>query len=442
MELFLTAFPSIFFFPLELLSAIVVFAWPLERRRNFAIRIILFSFAMVVLAGVYAYAILFLSRTGMSGLLTYRGGFLSSLTWCSLLFAVMVLLLWAVMDISLREAIYCGTCAYLLEHMAYCLRLILPHVSTSFSADAGEPLYFLIMGGVYVAGYFFFVRPMIRDRHYVTTAMESLWLLVGVLTVVLVMSVLASAYSFELLHGIYALICCTFALVGQVKQQKQLGLQQELSLQQQLWQRHKAQLEMSQENIEIINRKCHDLKHQVAALKLIHDVEKQNQVIDSLQESVMIYDSILKTGNEVLDTVLTEKSLLCGQKDIILTCIADGALLSFLDAVDLYTLFGNALDNAIEAAQQLPKEDRMIDLQVRLKVGLILICITNRFTGTVEMGENLPKTSKENKYDHGFGLRSIQAVAEKYDGVLTIKAEGTLFRLQVAIPVQRQPDQR
>lgn len=437
MELFLTEFPSIFFFPMELMSAIVVFAWPLERRRYFAIRVFLCVLATIVMIGVCACGALFLPGTGIMDSLTYQEGFLSSLAWCSLLFAVMVLILWAVMDISLREAVYCGTCAYLLEHMVYCLRLILPHISADFSADAGEPLYFLIMSGVYVAGYFFFVRPMIRDRHYATTAMESLWLLVSVLMVVLVMSVLASAYSFELLHGIYALICCTFALVGQVKQQKQLGLQQELSLQQQLWQRHKAQLEMSQENIEIINRKCHDLKHQVAALKLIHDVEKQNQVIDSLQESVMIYDSILKTGNEVLDTVLTEKSLLCGQKDIALTCIADGALLSFLDAVDLYTLFGNALDNAIEATQQLPREDRMIDLQVRLKVGLILICITNRFTGTVEMGENLPKTNKEDKYDHGFGLRSIQAVAEKYDGVLTIKTENTLFRLQVVIPVQR-----
>ena len=438
MELVLMSLRSLIIFPLELLAAMLVFAWPLEKRRHFIGRICLCVLAMAMLFGTFiGMAFLLLPELTEATAINGQGGLLSGVGGCSLLFAIVVLILWFTMEVPLREAVYCGTCAYLLEHMAYCLRLILPYVFPTLSADAGKPLYYLIMAGVFISGYFLFVRPMIRDHHYVTTAVESLWLLVSVLVVVLVMSMLASTFEFELLHSIYALLCCGFALVGQVKQQKQLGLQQELSLQQQLWQRHKAQFEMSKENIEIINQKCHDLKHQVAALKHIQDPERRDEVIDSLQESVMIYDSILKTGNEVLDTVLTEKSLLCRQKEIALTCIADGKLLSFLDAVDIYTLFGNALDNAIEAAQHLPREERMIDLQVRQKAGLILICITNRFAGTIELGGNLPKTSKEDKFYHGFGLKSIQTVAEKYDGILTLKMEDSLFRLRIAIPIQR-----
>ena len=151
----------------------------------------------------------------------------------------------------------------------------------------------------------------------------------------------------------------------------------------------------------------------------------------------MIYDSILKTGNEILDTVLTEKSLLCNQNGVKLSCIADGGLLSFMDAVDLYTLFGNALDNAIEAVLPLPEEERMIDLQVRQKAGQILIHITNRFAGSLEVGEDLPKTSKEDTGHHGFGPKSIRAVVEQYGGILNWNATDLLFTLRITIPIHR-----
>ena len=179
------------------------------------------------------------------------------------------------------------------------------------------------------------------------------------------------------------------------------------------------------------------MKHQVAALKHIRDPARQDEVIDSLQESVMIYDAMLKTGNDILDTVLTEKSLLCSRHRIALTCMADGQLLSFMDAVELYTLFGNALDNAIEASLPLPESERMIDLQVQQKAGLILIRVTNRFSGTVEASAELPKTSKADQDWHGFGLKSIRAVAEKYGGLMNLRGEDGVFTLRITIPANR-----
>ena len=73
-----------------------------------------------------------------------------------------------------------------------------------------------------------------------------------------------------------------------------------------------------------------------------------------------IYDSMLKTGNEALDVIFAEKSLLCRKNDIKLNCIIDGAKLSFMETADIYVLFGNLMDNAMEAVEKLSDVDKRI----------------------------------------------------------------------------------
>ncbi len=347
---------------------------------------------------------------------------------------VMVIAVRLLCRVSFREAVYCISCAYLTEHIAYGIRLIVNGLTGTLCANSGRPLYFLIHITVYLIAYFMFAKKMLHEGHYVTGALSSAGLMASTLFVVLLMSIAASKYDFEFIHGIYALFCCTFVLYGQVKQQKQLNLQAELNFREQLWVRAKVQYEMSRETIDIINRKCHDLKHQVAALRMIDNLEKRSDVIDSIEDSVMIYDSILKTGNTILDTVLTEKSLLCNQKHITLTCIADGKQLEFMDAMELYTLFGNALDNAIEGVQDLPEEERVVSLLLHQKAGLIFVQIENRYQGEIVMKDGLPVTSKQDKNYHGFGVKSIIQIVERYHGFVTIEAEEHIFLLRLTFP--------
>lgn len=68
-----------------------------------------------------------------------------------------------------------------------------------------------------------------------------------------------------------------------------------------------------------------------------------------------------KTGNKVLDTVLTTKSLYCNKHGIIFTCVADGTLLDFMDVMDICSIFGNALDNAIECEMKIPEKEKTPD---------------------------------------------------------------------------------
>jgi hypothetical protein len=102
-----------------------------------------------------------------------------------------------------------------------------------------------------------------------------------------------------------------------------------------------------QESIDLINQKYHDLKHQIAVLRA-ESGEKRNAVLDNMEQEIKAYEAQNDTGNKVLDTVLTGKSLTCRTKNIQLTCVADGTVLDFMDVMDISNLFGNALDNAID----------------------------------------------------------------------------------------------
>ena len=419
---------TIIFFPLELISGILVFCLPLEKKNHFIFR-------MTGLSIVGLLVIYFTTTSGVGYASDTDTNLFWSLFGCGLIFFFTVMLVWSCCRITLKEAIYCGTCAYLTEHIAYCIRGILGSLFGEKFSVSGTVPYFIIYILVYVTAYFIFSKRMVRDKHYVTSALNSLGLMLCALFIVLVMSILASTYHFEKIHFIYAMFSCFFVLFSQIKQQNQIALQEKLTIQQQLWIKHKAQYEMSRENIDLINQKCHDLKHQISALKKIKDLEQQKKAISSIEDSVMIYDSILETGNEILDTVLTEKSMICNSNHITMTCIADGKLLDFMDSIDLYTLFGNAMDNAIESVLKLENEEmRFINVQIYEKVDLIFIQLENRYAGEVEMNDGLPVSQKEDNGYHGFGLKSIQQMAEKYHGFITIETENQIFLLRITIP--------
>lgn len=425
-------------FPIELFTALIVYAVRLEKRENF-----LKKFVFTVLLECMVMVALFEYQDGIPVFMTAETGMTVTGTMlvCAFVFFLMAVLVWIPFRVSLKEAVYCATCAYLTEHIAYCLRLIIKGF-TGLGTGPGTLLHLAVHVGVYVLSYYIFARKMAKEKHYATSAVKSFGFMTIVLFLVLGMSVAASVRDFETIHGIYALFCCIFVLYSQLKQMSQLSLQEELNVQKQLWMRHKAQYEMSKETIDIINRKCHDLKHQVAALRGIDNLEKRSDAIDSIEESVMIYDAMPQTGNTILDTVLTEKSLVCSQEQINLTCIADGGLLDFMDAVDLYTLFGNALDNAIEGVRKLPADQRCISLLLHKKAGLIFIQFENPYQDDIRMENGIPRTSKHDRNYHGFGIKSIIHTAEKYGGFVTIETEYKIFLLRLTIPAVQVTTQK
>lgn len=203
-----------------------------------------------------------------------------------------------------------------------------------------------------------------------------------------------------------------------------------------------AQYRQSRESIDMINRKYHDLKHQITAIRMENDPEKRSAWLDEMESDIKTYEAQNKTGNTVLDTLLTGKSLYCQKHNITLTCVADGALLNFMDVMDICSIFGNALDNAIECEKKLPdKEKRLIHVTVSSQKNFILLKFENYYEGELKLEAGLPVTTKEDTEYHGYGIKSIQYVAQKYGGTATVGTAGNWFELKVLLPAQSENNQ-
>lgn len=213
------------------------------------------------------------------------------------------------------------------------------------------------------------------------------------------------------------------------------SMRQELELVHLLLQKEQEQYRLSKENIAIINQKCHDLKHQIRAVRKVDEGER-DQYLKEIEESIRIYEAIVKTGNEVLDTILTEKSLYCKEHGIVISCVADGKLLEFINHMDLYSLFGNALDNAIEAVEQFEEQEkRQIDVLVYKQQRFLVVNIINPIGEPIELENELPITTKRDKNLHGFGVRSMKYIVKKYDGFFNITQEDGCFSLKFLFPI-------
>ena len=233
--------------------------------------------------------------------------------------------------------------------------------------------------------------------------------------------------------NLFDMFCCIELLIIMLDAFRLRQARQEQLLVQRILHQERAQHEMAKANIEVINRKCHDLKHQISALRQMNSPEEKEQSIGELESAVLLYDRFAKTGNRDLDVVLTEKGLLCEQKQIRLECMADGEKLSFMkDPADIYSLFGNALDNAIECVSAIENPNwRVIVLNVSTRGNCLVIHMENRCPVSPDFEDGLPKTSKQDAEYHGFGMRSMRYIAEKNGGTLTARWENGLFLLDI-----------
>lgn len=226
-------------------------------------------------------------------------------------------------------------------------------------------------------------------------------------------------------------------------QHRELEMKYELDAIHNVLETQYVQYRQSRESIEVINRKYHDLKHQIAALRKESDPRRRGEWLDAMESDIAVYEAQNKTGNAVLDTVLTGKSLYCQKHGINFTCVADGSVLKFLDVMDICTIFGNALDNAIEAVLQLPdKEQRLIHLSVSAQKGFLLILVENYYAGELRFENGLPLSTKGDDKFHGFGVKSIRYSAARYGGTVSITTENHWFHLKILIPLPSRKKQK
>ena len=226
------------------------------------------------------------------------------------------------------------------------------------------------------------------------------------------------------------ILVCRLMLISQG------NISEELRITQLLLHAQQKEYESIKDDMQMINIKCHDIRHQLDQ----YAGRLTSSELSELRHMIQIYDSHLNTGNEILNMVLYKKQAIMEQKHIRFTCLSDARGMGFMDASDVFSLMNNAMDNAIEAVSHLEESLRLISLQIREENGILYIHLSN-FTQNQIEGTSLPGTTKENRRLHGYGLLSIRFVVEKYGGVMSVRTEDGLFHLNICLPLHEDEEE-
>lgn len=360
----------------------------------------------------------------------------------------MFALIWLCCDLSLKDTGYTCVRAFVLAEFSASLSWQLYGFFFQVETDAttlhGLLFALAVYAAVYIAAYFAEARHM-ESQGALHVKTNELWAAVFIAAMVFLISNISfvtqnTPFSSRLVPELFYIrtlvnFCGLLVLYIYQEQRRESQLTSELKSIENILKRQFEQYKHSKEAIELINYKYHDIKHQVGVIRAEQDSSKRATYLEEMEAGLEGYEAQHKTGNKIIDTILTSKSLTCQQKGITLTSVADGALLDFMDTIDISTIFGNALDNAIESAVKLPDEKkRLVRVALYAHNNFIVIRFENYFEGTVKMEDGLPKTTKKDNAYHGFGLKSIRHTAEKYGGTITIATEDNWFTVRVLIP--------
>lgn len=411
---------------IELLAACMIFLFPHRSRKGFAVKMTGF----IVLFTAVSYLI-------NSNLDLTSAGVYTFAYWVAYLLAIW-LFVWLGIGGSPLKAAFYAIYACAVQHIAYDIYLIY-----TILGGKNYIIIVLIFVAVYLLAFFFAAQKLAQDDSFILNR-RYLFPIATIIILVWILSIMDDSFvsgfeSGDLHRVIYRIcdgLCCFYVLWVQTSQRELMRLQSELSGINAAWRLKKEQYEMTGDTIENINRKCHDLKHQIRELRNMSDDQQREAYLNELENDIMIYDTALQTGNKALDIVLMEKALYCKNHGIDWTCMADGTKLCMMKVEDIYAIFGNALENAIHAVMKLEdKMKRVVSVKIISQNSILVIQIQNYYKGKLKFENGLPVTTSRNKRDHGFGMKSIRYTAEKYSGTITVNAGDQIFTLQILIPV-------
>ena len=241
----------------------------------------------------------------------------------------------------------------------------------------------------------------------------------------------------EFAFGVLSMIIVVVLDLRARAEKQRAQAETELALTQKLWDLEKKQYDFIKDNIEIINIKCHDMRHYINGMN--SDSPAIRQEMTAMSEAIDAYDGRIQTGNPVCDITLTDKSLECMSKGIDFICIVDGMALHFIDEVSLYSLLGNAIENAIQHVERFDdSEKRLITLNVSRKDNMVVINVENLLEGELVLEDGLPQSGAHETGWHGFGMRSMRSIAERYGGGLEVSVEDGIFRLIIVLPYKEK----
>lgn len=354
-----------------------------------------------------------------------------------------VLFCWRV---SVREAVFCCIAGYSVEHISNVFATVLLFVFsqagvTMPTAVRMVAISLVLKFAVIVAMFLLFVRrserpdmPTSDNRVMAVSAINLIICMVLNIMKMYGMGEPVNSFTTSIICSAYALFGCSLCLWLQLGWGRENRLKEDnLALEQLLAQEAKKN-ELSRSTIDMINIKCHDLKYSLRRLES-GSREENREVIKSIYDSFAIYDSLVKTGSEVFDLLIMNVWPMCRANGISFTYIVDGAALSGLRSADVSSLFGNLIDNAVEAEMREERDRRMISLNVRRERSMLVVHMHNYCSVQPEFSDGLPVTTKADRRYHGFGVRSVRYLVRKYGGELRMTWSDGMFETDIVLPL-------
>ena len=176
----------------------------------------------------------------------------------------------------------------------------------------------------------------------------------------------------------------------------------------------------------------HDMKNHLLVLENGQSTEAAKQLTQQLRSQIADYENYIHTGNPFLDVIIRDKSEIAREKHIDFSASVDLSGIDFVEPLDISTLFGNGIDNAVEASEKLSEGQRVILVKAGKVQNFLSILIENNCIDNLHSGS---RTTKADKFLHGFGIANMEKAAEKYGGQLTTKCENGRFTLKILIPI-------
>ena len=334
---------------------------------------------------------------------------------------------------------FCAISAYLTQHIFFRLRMFTNILLARQGIDIKWLNYLYYLGELLLVDllcWLFYSRRLQKQGSFKINNKRLIVVSLVSLVVVNFLNSISMFYSFSmelvpmLAFYLYALLDCIILLYCLYENIYVKSIEDEVQVVHSLWQEDRKRYELSKSSMDLINMKIHDLKYSIS--NCIDDQTTLKEISKAIAEC----DAQLHTNNEVLDVVLSQTKMICDDKGISFSCIADGKILDGISVGELYSLFCNAIDNAIECLEKVDDaEKKNLSVVVKKLNEMAFIQIENYVPDNVTFVDGLPQTTKSDKQNHGFGAKSMSYIVKKYGGYINFTTADNVFSVEIILPL-------
>ncbi len=434
MDLFeLSRFESIGYFA-ELILAELLFLHANEKKPHFLLRLF---------AGAAAFCVL-LSGISLSPTAHPLVRFLLLFLIISASAALMMLCFFGE-PFSILSSCIAGVATQHIANKLLTLLLVIPALQRGSSASLlqGKGLEALVVVVVYTAVWFFFARDYRMDHS--SPQLSALSIAIVLICIGVNRLVIDGNYQMDVRSkvatSIYAILCCTFALLIQVYLSRWQQEQAESMVVKGLLAESEKQYEQWKTAAEWNAVKMHDLKHMLHRIETMADEDRKSiPDLTPIKEKIDAFAPPVQTGNEVIDVLLRNMDSACRQQNVRFNYVSYTEGLGSFDSMSLYFLFANAIDNArMAAAEVKDPEKRLVELELKQFGDSVIIHIWNYYEGEVAFEGDLP-VSRKREDGHGFGVKSILSITKSLGGSMKAYTKGGIFHLNILLPMKMAED--